>query len=283
MSDWHPFPHDPAAFLHPGDDLRKAWPKLHAGDCEPWPDEAHLQAVLERHPDAAPAGFDGDLASLAQALQDAWRSFHAGDFGAAIEGGVALGTLGHAPANKAAGIYAHHLEEDEKSQRRLYMAASERAEAATVVLPEDANTWYFHAFNLGRYSQSVSIVEALRQGIGGRIRESLEQALELAPDHAEAHTALGLYHAEIVDKVGRMIGSMTYGASADKAEAHFERAIALTPDAPIAHMEYGNGLYMIFGDKRLDEVTDLYIRASELEPRDAMEWLDVESARAELE
>ena len=53
--------------------------------------------------------------------------------------------------------------------------------------------------------------------------------------------------------------------------------------SPIAHIEFGNGLYLLYADSRLDEVTDLYIKASEMEPRDAMEKLDVESALAELE
>ena len=283
MSSWNPFPYDATPFLYEGDTLRDAWDDLHTGDCEPWPDEAHLQSILEAHPDAAPDGFDGDVAALAAALQEAWRCFHAGDFGGAIDQGTALGVLGHAPANKAAGIYAHYLEEDEKVQRKIYMAAAERAEAATATLPEDANSWYFHAFNLGRYSQSISIVKALRQGIGGKIQSSLEQALGLAPDHAEAHTALGLYNSEIVDKVGKMIGAMTYGASIDKAMDHFDTAISLTPDAPIAHMEYGNGLYMLHGDRQIDRVTELYEQASEMTPRDAMEKLDVEFALEELE
>jgi tetratricopeptide (TPR) repeat protein len=76
---------------------------------------------------------------------------------------------------------------------------------------------------------------------------------------------------------------MTYGASADKALEHFEHALELTPDSPIAHIEYGNGLYLLFEDDRLDEVTDLYVKAIELQPLDAMEKLDIEAALAELE
>ena len=82
---------------------------------------------------------------------------------------------------------------------------------------------------------------------------------------------MGMYHAEIIDKVGKMIGGMTYGASTDKALKYFRKALELTPEAPIAHIEYGNGLYL------------LYIKASEMQPKDAMEKLDIEAALAELE
>jgi tetratricopeptide (TPR) repeat protein len=127
------------------------------------------------------------------------------------------------------------------------------------------------------------VIKALKQGIGGKIAKSLRRALDLQANHAEAHTALGLYHAEIIDKVGKLIGSMTYGASEKDAIEHFETAIKLTPLSPIAHIEYGNGLYLLYGDNRLDDVTELYIKASGMKPRDAMEKLDVESALAELE
>jgi tetratricopeptide (TPR) repeat protein len=230
---------------------------LHRGDCEPWPQS--------------------------EVLQSAWRHYHAGEFGQAVKLADESGLEGHAVANKATGVYASYLEPDDRQQGQLFMAAVERAERAIEQFPDDPNSHYFHAFNLGRYSQSISIVNALKQGIGGRIQNSLKRALELQPGHAEAQTAMGLYHAEIIDKIGKMIGGMTYGASTDEALSHLQTALELTPEAPIAHIEYGNGLYLLFGDRRLDEVTDLYVRASEMTPRDAMEKLDVEAALAELE
>ena len=149
--------------------------------------------------------------------------------------------------------------------------------------PDEANSYHFYAFNLGRYSQTISIVKALKQGIGGKIFKSLSRALEIQPNHADAHTAMGVYHAEIIDKVGKLLGGMTYGASEKKALDHFKTAIKLVPDSPIAHIEYGNGLYMLYGDARLDEVSELYEHATELTARDAVEKLDIESALAEFE
>jgi tetratricopeptide (TPR) repeat protein len=283
MAKWNSFPHTSPDYSYDGDHLLDSWQDLHLGDCVEFPDADWVEQVLDSVPDAAPESFDGDFSALAETIQNAWRCFHSGDFEGAVSRSDQCGQLAHAAANKAEGIYATYLEPGESKQQARYLAAIERAEAAIQVLPDDPNSHYFHAFNLGRYSQSISVVKALSQGIGGKIQTSLQNALELQPDHAEAHTAMGMYHAEIIDKVGKMLGKMTYGASTAKALEHFDRAMELTPESPIAHIEYGNGLYLLFGDDRIDEVTDLYVKASELQPRDAMEKLDVEAALAELE
>lgn len=283
MSKWNPFPHDNSAFRLNESELLEAWPDLHRGDQVEFPDADWVQQCLDAAPAAAPTSFEGDVESMAETIQDAWRCFHSGEFQQATELAGQCGQLAHAVANKAAGIYATYLEPDETAQHACLLAAVSRAEEAIQVLPDDPNSHYFHAFNLGRYSQSISIIKALSQGIGGKIHASLQSTLELEPDHAEAHTAMGMYHAEIINKVGKMIGKMTYGASAGKAIEHFDRALELTPESPIAHIEYGNGLYLLYEDDRLDEVTDLYVKATELKPTDAMELLDIEAALAELE
>jgi len=283
MARWNSFPHTNSDYLYKGDRLLESWPDLHRGDCVEFPDAAWVEQTLEEAPDAAPESFDGDVSALAGLVQEAWRCFHNGDFQKATSLSDKCGHLAHAAANKAEGIYATYLEPDETKQQARYLSAIARAESAIEILPDDPNSHYFHAFNLGRYSQSISVVKALSQGIGGKIQTSLKNTLDLQADHAEAHTAMGMYHAEIINKVGKMLGKMTYGASAAKALEHFDRALELTPGSPIAHIEYGNGLYLLFEDDRIDEVTDLYVKASELQPKDAMEKLDVEAALAELE
>jgi len=254
---WKTFPHGNTDFRYPGSDLEAAWKDLHRGDQEPFPE-------------------DGEL-------QEAWRCFHSGEFQKAVELADAYGLAGHAVANKATGIYATYLEPDPKRKVDCFKSAIARAEKAIARFPDDANAYYFHAFNLGRYSQSISVIKALKQGVGGKILNSLTQALKRQPRHAEAHTALGMYHSEIIDKVGKLVGGLTYGASEAKALEHFGLALKITPGSPIAHMEYGNGLYLLYGERKIDEVSDLYVKASEFEPLDAMEKLDIESALAELE
>ena len=253
---WSNFPNPDKAFCYSGAALKKNWSRLHKGDAEPFPDNAKIQ--------------------------EAWRHYHAGDFGQAVELGLSCGLAGYAVANKAATVYAHYLESDESKKQTLFLACAERCAEQQKTMPDYANAWYLHAFALGRYSQSISIAKALAEGLGGKIRHSLDQALALEPRHADAHIALGTYHAEIIDKVGSLLGGLTYGAKKETGIAHFESALKLNPDSAIARIEFANALAMMFGKARLKDAEHLYAEAAAHAPADAMEWLDVAQARDEL-
>lgn len=275
---WAAFPHKDKAFDYAGDKLAKAWPKLHAGDQEPYPDEKHVAALLKTHPKLGK-----DAAAIATQLQDAWRAFHRGDFQQAHESGIALKAIGASVAIKAAGIHASYLVDDDDARTARYEDLVRLAEEAVAALPDLANSHYRRAFAIGRLSQSISIAKALAQGLAGKVRESLDKTLKLAPKHAEAATALGLYHAEIVNKVGGMLAKLTYGANAADAEKNLKAALKLTPESPIAWIEYGNGLMLLHGEKREDDVAEAYDKAANIKPADAMEALDAQWAREQIE
>lgn len=280
-SAWAKFPHDAKAFDYAGDKLKKAWPNLHAGDAEPFPDDKRAAALIKAAGKAAPKGMEAT--ELAEALQDAWRAFHRGEFQQAHEAGAALGPVGASVACKAIAIHATHLVDDEDEQLKRYEQAGQLAEAAIAALPGEANSHYRYAHAMGRYSQGISIAKALKLGLATKVRKALEKTLELAPKHAEAHTALGLYHAEIIDKIGGLVGGLTYGAKASEAEKHLATALKLTPDSPIAHVEHANLLLLLHGEKKEDQAANAFEKAGKLKPRDAMEALDAEFARAQLE
>lgn len=277
---WTPFNAPDDAYAYSGPALKKAWKTLHAGDCEPFPDvrrATELLAALGK----PPKGLDAE--TLAERLQDAWRDFHAGRFEQAWLAGSALGALGASVAIKAIGIHASHLVDDDSLRLERYRAALELAESALAALPDEANSHYRHAYALGRYSQGISVAKALKDGLAGKIRASLDRTLELASEHAEAHTALALYHAEIVNKIGALIGGMTYGAKASEAEKHIARALELTPKAAIVHVEHGNLILLLKGSKGEDAAAAAYERAARCKPRDAMEALDATWAAEQIE
>jgi tetratricopeptide (TPR) repeat protein len=260
MAKWTAFPYDAKPYRHDTAGLKKHWARLHVGDAEPLPKDA---AVLA-----------------------AWGLFHAGDFQAAFDAGLKAAssgmTAGITVANKAQCIYANYLEKSEKTKLAMFMEAAERAEALQASEPKNPAAHYWQAYALGRYGQGISVAKALSQGLGSKVKGALETTIKLAPKHADAHIALGSFHAEVIDKVGKLLGR-TQGADVSTGLKMFQQALKLNPDSAIGRVEYANGLVMLEGEKRMAEAEKLYAEAAACAPADAMERLDVEMAKAELE
>jgi hypothetical protein len=255
MAKWTAFPYDNSAFVYTPAALKKNWPRLHTGDAEPLPKDA---AVLQ-----------------------AWVHFHAGDFQAAYDAGLAAGGAGITVTNKAQAIYANYLEKKEKVKLEMFMEIAERASAQQATDAKNPNAHYWQAYALGRYSQGISVTKALAQGLGGKVKGALETTIKLAPSHADAHIALGAFHAEVIDKVGKLLGR-TQGADSATGLKLFEQALKLNPTSAIAMIERANGLVMLEGDKRMAVAEDLYAQAAACKAMDAMEQLDIEVAKEEL-
>jgi tetratricopeptide (TPR) repeat protein len=254
---WSTFPYPDKAIDRDDAAVKKAWARLHRGDAEPVPKDA------------------GALA--------AWTAFHAGRFGDAVDAGTKAGGAALNAAVKAQVVYASYLENSEKAKLALLEEAAGWAEARRREAPKDANAHYLYAFALGRWGQGISVAKALGQGFGGKIKDALTTAIRLEPKHADAHVAYGAYQAEVIDKVGGIVAGVTYGAKKDSAVEHFEKALKLNPDSAIARIEFANGLLMLFGKSRIADAEKLYKEAAKSTPADAMERLDVELAKSELE
>jgi hypothetical protein len=255
MAKWTAFPHL-GDYPFDAASVRRDWERLHACDAEPLPrDDAVLQA---------------------------WVLFHRGEFQAAAEAGLRAGGDGITVANKAACIHANYIEKKEKNKLDLFLEVAQRAEAQAAEDAKNANAWYLLGYSLGRYSQGISVARALAQGLGTQVKESLEKAIKLQPKHADAYIALGAFHAEVIDKVGTLIGGMTHGAKKETGLRLFQDGLKLNPASAIGMIEYANGLVMLEGEKKMKEATKLYEQAANSKPMDAMERLNVELAKSEL-
>ena len=255
MAQWTAFPH---AGDHVWDvaSVKESWARLHQGDCEALPEDA---AVLQ-----------------------AWVLFHNGEFQAAAQAGIEAGGNGITVANKATSLYANYLEGKEKTRLALFMEVVSRAESQQALDPDNANAWYWQAYALGRYSQGISVTKALAQGFGDKVKQALEQTIKLSPRHADAHIALATFHAEVLDKVGALIGCMTYGAKKDIGLSLYQAGLKLHFGCAIAMMEYASGMLMLEGDKSMAQATALYEQAAASPAADAAERLGVDMARAAL-
>lgn len=255
MTGWTAFPYA-GDYVFDTARLIAHWDRLHAGDAEPLPREP---AVLQ-----------------------AWALCHQGDFEQAAQAGLAAGGGGLTVANRAMTLQATHLESCEKTRLDLLLEAASQAQRQAQAQPENPNAWYAQAIALGRYSQGISVAKALAQGLGSKVKAALERTISLRPHHPDAHIALGLFHAEVIDKVGPLIGGMTYGVQREAGERLLREGLRLNRSA-LALLEAANGLLMLAGETARDEAQALYEEAAASEAIDAIERLNVERARAELQ
>lgn len=254
-AEWQACPIDMSDLDLSGDGLRQHWDAMHVGFPETFPQDA--------------------------AVQEAWRQYHLGQFAKAYETGMAAGGAGVVPALFAATIQAQYVEKDDKRRAALFKQAMKGCEEAEDKGLISANLHYIHAVAMGRYSQSISIIEALAQGFGGRIKEQLQKCLELDDTHAEGHATFGGWHAAISDQAGALMGRMLYGATQDGAHEHYDLAVSNAPQALIPRTEYSRGLEVMYGEKEPDIRKHLE-QAMQLPAIDAMQRLDQQMARERL-
>jgi tetratricopeptide (TPR) repeat protein len=251
MPKWTAFPY-PGEYPFDVASVQQNWARLHAGDKEPLPKSTKLL--------------------------EAWALFHSGEFERAADAGRKAGHAAATIVYKATSTYAYYLAATEKSRLELLTDVALMAHDHAVREPQNASAHYWHAYALGRYGQSISVARALVQGLGGKVKAALEAAIAAQPLHADARIALGLFHAEVIDKVGVLIGSMTYGVKKDTGLRLFQEAFKLNPKSAIGMLEYGRGLNMLEGDAATAEALSLFDKAAKTKPWDAMERLHADMA-----
>jgi len=274
---WKTFPHDASAFHYTGKALQSHWARLHSGDLEKFPSLAAQRSRLAADTDQESAK------AITMTLQDAWRAYHAGDFRRAHDLGKEIGVAGFVVEIKATVMYARYLESDAQHSQQLLLSAADRARQIIALLPDEANAHYLLALALGRFSQRISILAALARGLAPEVENSLRHTLKISPRHADAHTAMGLFNAEIIGKLGTFAAGISYGVSVEQAVEHFKKALKLNPQQAIVKVEYARALHLMDKDKNATEIHDLLQQAIKCAPMDALEFMDVEHARAMLE
>ena len=185
---------------------------------------------------------NGDLLSQARNL------FAAGDYlPAAEKARAAGGAEGLALATQITCYYGRYLAPEEE-RLALFENAIEMAAAALELNPNSAFVQVQNAHALGRYSQQIGVVDAISEGLAGRVREHIDAALALEADNSAAHMLLANWHAAIINNSG-FIGRMVYGAEEDEVFAHYAEAIRVSPEILQIRIEFARAiLELVAGD-----------------------------------
>ncbi len=204
-----------------------------------------------------------------QTIEAARAAYTQGRFVEAAELGEALGTSeGYALAANSLAIHGYYMAAEDE-QPELFARAIRAADEAIRLDPDNPEGYFQSAHAVGREAQTVGVMEALNRAYARRTREAAEEALRLDPEMAEAHLTLASWHAEIVNKMGRLVAGMTYRASRRDALEHYEKALELAPDEKTVYLEYAKGLLLLNRNRNREQARKLLVRAVEVPSRDA--------------
>lgn len=273
--DWQT-PDLPASHDFSGEALKQQWPALHHSDQAPWPDHDSVALWLGQN------GYP-EADYLVQALREAWRDYHAGRFESAWRRGTELGPPGAYVASRALGVHTMHLA-DSDQQRELWkynLDTLRELDRDNQLLTPNMNLALVYV--AARYAQNIGIFQAMRQRSPNVLRERLEAVLEAVPDHPEAHLGLGGFHAELIGRLGATLARLGYGARAESARHHYQRALELAPESILIHVEYAHGVLMMDRDGARNKAAALLETALELTPVDAAGHLEQQRAREMLD
>lgn len=287
---WKPFPYDQNAFDYSGDKLREAWPRLTRGFGAnyPFPDADWVVTMATKHPEAlektvtAGTGFSGkpeEAQVYAEKLQDVWRKVFRGDFAQAKKDGLALGVGGQVPGMFAQVLYAMFLAPNQDEKQRLLEEVISYTDEAGPLLNADPIAQFGRAYAKARLAEDLPVPVVLKRGYTSEIPKELDALLAKQPNQPFALALYGGYEAGVIRKVGKLVGKMTYGVSADKMEQYFARSFRAADDLPIGHYEYANALAYVYGEDEEQKALEQLKKAVAIKPINAMEALEVAHAQ----
>lgn len=288
--NWKPFPYEQSAFDYSGDKLRQAWPQLTRGFGAnyPFPDADWVVTMATTYPKALEmtvtgnTGFTGkpeEAEIYASKLQDVWRLMFRGDFAEAKKQGLALGVGGQIPAMFAQVIYAMFLVPDQAEKHRLLEEVIDYTDQAGSLVQADTAAMFGRVYAKARLGEELSVPVVLKRGYTSQIPKELDALLAKQPQQPFALALYGGYEAGVIRKVGKLVGKMTYGVSADKMETYFARSFKESDNLPIGHYEYANALSYVYGDDEDRKAVEHLKLAVLIKPINAMEALEVEHAK----
>jgi tetratricopeptide (TPR) repeat protein len=221
------------------------------------------------------------LPAAAQSFDDAVALTVNGDWLMAADMGAALETSeGYALAAQALAIYGYHVAPKEEKQP-LFQRGMDYAEKAIELGPDSSEAHLQASHAMGRYAQTIGVLQALSEGFADRIKDVLDKAIALDPQNFNAYVSLGAWNAEIVNSAGIM-AKVLYGATEEDALANYARALEIAPEDASVNLEYAIGLLTLDKNDNAAEARKYFQRAIEFPVENAYGLIVRENAQARL-
>lgn len=288
--EWKSYPTDLPQFDYSGDKLKTHWDKLTMGTRHEWPDEAFIQAMsvtypklneqmleLAKQPDAHPAVkalLENNITPLAEAAQQAWRFHYEGKYEQSYQLGMQLGAAGTVPAIYSKLMYATFMVNTSAEKLALFREIADEAEQSLQLTPG----YDFGEFGLlyarVRILERLGTTASLATGFLGSTQKSLKELSQRHPTNSLYPTTFAGIQAGVVERVGSLIGRITYGATESRTLEGFQEALELQANLPVIYNEFIVALSRINPKKYKSTIEGLSAQCLALTPYSAEEALN---------
>lgn len=295
LTTWNTVPYDPEFFTYSHEQVKERWDYLMRGLLVPYFSADLLRTLSARYPVLVNEidGFDGNFDDLERRLNRTWALFFAGHFQQAREEGLALGPFGKVPALFSQLMYALYLTDRQSVKNMLLQDVANVAQDYLNELSDaegdDDMTIFLSTIRLGyayaiaRIAEESPVPVIIARNYINIVKDNAEHILGDIPDHPLGLAFLAGVDANIMRRVGRFTGRMTYGARSTTVDDAFSRALELAGDIPIVHYELANALVYMSRRRDLNDANFHLETAMRIRPQFSMDALDVMYAYRRLQ
>ncbi len=159
--------------------------------------------------------------------------------------------------------------DNEDAQQDYFSTADEWAEKCLEYHPDSAACHFSKAVAIGRKAQNAGTRDRIR--MSEEIKEHADRAVDLDPDFFRAWHLLGVWHTEVANlnwaertAARAIFGGLPEGASNEKAEEAFQKAMEMNPNSILIHLDFAIYYEEVGEDEKAIELLEKLL---EFEPK----------------
>ena len=293
--EWEKVPFDPLPYTYSFDEIRDKWSHLMRSLKIAYPSPEYLRERYTRFPDVMrQLGYqDADWEMHSLNVLEVWQAFFRGDFRKARDLGIRYGGYAQVPGVFAQLMQALYITREEQAKQMLLQDAIDRIQVYAQAAPFLPGEEQFHqdyvifrlgfAYAVGRLAEDVPVPVMLANGYAPMVINAAAEAVAVDPDHALSLALSAAFDANVIRRVGKTAGRVTFNAKPINAGEIFAKAIELSGDMAIVRYEYANSLLYMEQTKETDEAIRQLQMAVAATPSYSMEVLDGLYAKKRLQ
>ncbi len=141
-------------------------------------------------------------------------------------------------------IHAHFFKKKENA-RDTYLKAYGIAKKVIEENDNLSEAYVEAAHSLGRYGQEIGVLSAVTLGVADRVKIFLLKALKIENNNIIANLSMGIWHAEIINKAGRITANWVYGATEKEARFFLNKTLKINDEQIGVLYETAYGFYLL--------------------------------------